>query len=110
MGATKTSLFSTDHNYMALIFKALGHPARIAIVEHLLKVNACICGELVDVLPLAQPTVSRHLKELKEVGLVQGSVEGNALCYCINPQAIGILHEYFSHISSRLSQQNLICC
>jgi DNA-binding transcriptional ArsR family regulator len=65
MGASKTEHFSDEQNTIAIIAKALGHPARIAIVEHLLKVNACICGDIVNELPLAQPTVSQHLKELK---------------------------------------------
>ena len=69
MGLTKTENFSTAQNELAVIAKALGHPARIAILQHLIKVNTCIGGDLVDVIPLAQPTISRHLQELKNVGM-----------------------------------------
>ena len=81
MGATKTDHFTDQQNQIAIIAKALGHPARIAIIEYLLKVNACICSDIVEELPLAQPTVSQHLKELKNAGLIKGSIEGNTICY-----------------------------
>ncbi|MET3022430.1 ArsR/SmtB family transcription factor, partial [Flavobacterium hydatis] len=84
MGATKTDFFTDNQNELAILAKALGHPARIAIIEYLLKVNACICGDIVNELPLSQPTVSQHLKELKNAGLIKGNIEGNAICYCIN--------------------------
>ena len=85
MGATKTEQFTESQNDLAIIAKALGHPARIAIMEYLLKVDACICGDIVNELPLAQPTVSQHLKELKNAGIIQGTIEGVSVCYCINP-------------------------
>jgi len=84
MGLTKTEGFSESQNRRASIFKALGHPARVAIVEVLLKRQACICNDLVEELPLSQPTVSQHLKELKEVGIIKGEIEGTKVCYCIN--------------------------
>ncbi len=84
MGATKTDQFTNRQNELATLSKALGHPARIAIIEFLLKTDACICGDIVNQLPLAQPTVSQHLKELKTAGLIKGTIEGNAICYCIN--------------------------
>jgi DNA-binding transcriptional ArsR family regulator len=84
MGATKTDHFSEKQNEIANLAKALGHPARVAILEHLLNVNQCVCGQLVDELPLAQPTVSQHLKELKTAGLISGTIEGNSVCYCID--------------------------
>jgi len=84
MGATKTDFFTDKQNEIALVFKALGHPARIAIIEYLLSKKSCVCGEIVNELPLAQPTVSQHLKELKNAGLIKGSIEGTAVCYCIN--------------------------
>ena len=84
MGLTKTEQFTKENNDLAGLGKALGHPARIAIIEHLLKVNKCICGDIVDELPLAQATVSQHLKELKNAGLIKGSIEGTAICYCID--------------------------
>lgn len=84
MGLTKTEAFSIDQNELAAICKALGHPARIAIVQHLLKVNSCICGDIVDELPLSQASISRHLKELKTVGIIQGTIEGTSVNYCIH--------------------------
>ncbi|MET3732732.1 ArsR/SmtB family transcription factor [Moheibacter stercoris] len=108
MGITKTDHFTEKQNQMAAIAKALGHPARIAIIEHLLKVNQCICGDLVNELPLAQATISQHLKELKSVGLIQGSIEGNSLCYCINLETFELLKNYFGQIISVV--QNQKCC
>ncbi len=84
MGLTKTENFTTEQNQLAAIAKALGHPARIAIIQHLLKVNSCICGEIVDEVKLAQPTISRHLKELKTVGIIKGTIEGTSVNYCID--------------------------
>jgi DNA-binding transcriptional ArsR family regulator len=84
MGVTKSELFTAKQNELANIAKALAHPARIAIIQHLLRVNACIGGEIVEVLPLSQPTISQHLKELKEVGIIRGTVEGTSINYCIN--------------------------
>ncbi len=69
------------------MMKALAHPARIAIIQHLIKTNSCICGDLVEELGLAQPTISQHLKELKNAGLIQGTIEGTSVCYCIEPRA-----------------------
>ncbi len=108
MGATKTEHFSEQQNRIATIAKALGHPARIAIIEYLMKVNECICGDIVNELPLAQPTVSQHLKELKNAGIIKGSIEGNSICYCIDENTIGILNSYFSKIINAVSQEK--CC
>lgn len=95
---------------MATLLKALGHPARVAIMEHLLKINACIVGEIVDELPLAQPTVSQHLKELKNAGLIKGSIEGNTICYCVNEKGVELLNQYFAAFSAQLIQQGNDCC
>lgn len=84
MGLTKTENFTTEQNELATIAKALGHPARIAIIQYLLKVNSCICGEIVEEVQLAQPTISRHLKELKAVGIIKGTIEGTSVNYCID--------------------------
>ncbi|HEV9037076.1 MAG TPA: metalloregulator ArsR/SmtB family transcription factor [Puia sp.] len=86
MGVTKSEIFTDKQNKLASMMKALAHPARIAIIQHLLKTNACICGDLVDELGLAQPTISQHLKELKTAGLIQGTIEGTSVCYCIEPK------------------------
>src|ERR1700751_4984836 len=84
MGATKTEEFTVKQNKIAKYMKALGHPARIAILEVLLKKQSCICVDIVDELPLSQSTVSQHLKELKEAGLIKGEIEGAKVCYCID--------------------------
>ena len=98
MGATKTEHFTDRQNQIANIAKALGHPARIAIIEYLMKVNECICGDIVNELPLAQPTVSQHLKELKNAGLIKGNIEGTSICYCIDETTFDILKNYFSNV------------
>jgi DNA-binding transcriptional ArsR family regulator len=84
MGATKAEEFSVKDNRVARYAKALSHPARIAILKLLLKKQACSCGDIVDELPLSQSTVSQHLKELKEAGLIKGEIEGVRICYCID--------------------------
>jgi DNA-binding transcriptional ArsR family regulator len=86
MGATKEKLFTKQQNRLAALAKALGHPARIAILEFLAKKNACVCGDIVDQLPLSQSTVSQHLKELKKVGLIKGEIEGTSVCYCLDAE------------------------
>lgn len=88
-------VFSEQQLKLAEISKALGHPARIAIIEYLLKQKACVCGDIVDELPLAQATVSQHLKELKKVGLISGKVEGVKVCYCINAEVWNQLMPFF---------------
>jgi len=84
MGLTKTEIFTEEQNTIAQIAKALGHPARVAILQHLVKINSCICGDLVDEIGLAQPTISQHLKELKTIGIIKGNIEGTSVCYCID--------------------------
>ena len=84
MGAAKTEEFTIKDNKIAKYAKALGHPARIAILQLLLKKQNCICGDIVDELPLSQSTVSQHLKELKEAGLIKGDIDGVKICYCID--------------------------
>lgn len=86
MGVTKSDLFSETQNEMALTAKAFAHPARVAIIEFLLKSSTCINGDLVNELGLAQATISQHLRELKDIGLIQGTIEGTRVSYCINPQ------------------------
>ena len=86
MGITKTDLFTDEQNAIAQMAKVLGHPARVAILQYLVKSNTCINGDLVQELGLAQATVSQHLRELKEVGFIQGTIEGVSVCYCINPE------------------------
>jgi predicted transcriptional regulator len=92
MGLTKTEIFTPEQNRLAIMLKALAHPARIAILQQLIKTNACVCGSLVDELGLAQATISQHLKELKNAGIIQGTIEGVSVCYCIEPNAWKLLH------------------
>ena len=108
MGVTKTEHFTETQNQIAVIAKALGHPARIAILEYLLKVNECICGDIVNELPLAQATVSQHLKQLKLAGIIKGNISGNAICYCIDEKTIEILNTYFLNITETISKSK--CC
>ena len=107
MGASKSESFSVEHNEMATLFKALSHPARVAIVDYLLSVDTCICGDIVNELPLAQPTISQHLKELKNANIIKGSIEGTAICYCINPETIQKIEQHFSSITYKLNKK---CC
>jgi DNA-binding transcriptional ArsR family regulator len=86
MGVSKTDMFSDEQNQIAAIAKAFAHPARVAIIQHLIKLKSCMCGNLVDEIGLAQPTVSQHLKELKNAGLIKGVTEGPSVCYCIDEE------------------------
>lgn len=86
MGLIKSEIFTDDQNQLASIAKVLGHPARIAILQHLFKIKGCVCGDLVNEIGLAQATVSQHLKELKKVGLIQGEISGTSVCYCVNAE------------------------
>ncbi|MCF3107573.1 metalloregulator ArsR/SmtB family transcription factor [Niabella sp. CC-SYL272] len=84
MGITKSEIFNKQQNRLATILKALAHPARIAILQHIIKSQACICNDLVEELGLAQATISQHLRELKNTGIIKGSIEGASICYCID--------------------------
>lgn len=84
MGLAKTEIFTDQQNKIALFAKVFGHPARVAILQQLFKIDGCYCGDLVHEIGLAQPTISQHLKELKHLGLIKGNVEGTSVCYCIN--------------------------
>lgn len=110
MGATKTEHFTEKQNSIATLTKAIGHPARIAILEYLIKVDTCICGDIVNELPLAQPTVSQHLKELKNAGLIKGEIEGNTICYCVDEKAMLKLQAYFTNLTSKLEIKKSKCC
>jgi len=87
MGLSKTEEFTKTQNDLAALAKALGHPARIANLQFVIKAKSCICGEIVEELPLSQSTVSQHLRELREVGLIKGNIEGPSICYCIDEKA-----------------------
>ncbi len=110
MGASKTEHFTPRQNEIAALMKALGHPARIAIIDYLLTVDACICGDIVNELPLAQPTVSQHLKELKNAGLIKGNIEGNAICYCIDENTFSKFKDLLDEIFQKIQNQKKNCC
>jgi len=110
MGTTKNEFFTEEQNTMAALMKAMGHPARVAIVEYLMKIDRCVCGDIVNELPLAQATVSQHLKELKLAGLIKGSVEGTSVCYCIDEKTIERIQLYFASVSKELLTKRTNCC
>jgi DNA-binding transcriptional ArsR family regulator len=91
MAYSKKGDYGARHARLAELAKALGHPARIAILKTLAAHDECICGEIVEVLPLAQSTVSQHLKALKQAGLIEGKIEGPTSCYCINKATLNEL-------------------
>lgn len=98
MGVTKSNLFTENQNELALSAKAFAHPARVAIIQHLLKTNTCINGDLVQELGLAQATISQHLRELKDIGVIQGTIEGTRVSYCINPKRWEEIKKQFNSI------------
>lgn len=110
MGATKTDYYSDAQNEIAILAKALGHPARIAIIEYILKANTCICGDIVNELSLAQPTISQHLKELKNAGLIKGSVEGTSICYCVDEKGFEKIRKFFERINLSIEKNKNKCC
>ena len=107
MGVSKTILFTEEQNELALMAKAFAHPARIAIIEHLLKANSCINSDLVEELGLAQATISQHLKELKLLQIIQGTVEGTSMSYCINPTVWNKIRERLVGLMDRYDPD---CC
>lgn len=110
MGITKEKLFTPQQNALAAIAKALAHPARIAILEHLFEQETCVCGGLVDKIGLAQATISQHLRELKTQGIIQGTVEGTSVCYCINPQKWDEIKATLELFLSKKSKQTTDTC
>jgi DNA-binding transcriptional ArsR family regulator len=109
MGLTKSEIFTEEQNRLAIMLKALAHPARIAILQQIIKANACICGELVDDLGLAQATISQHLKELKNAGLIQGTIEGVSTCYCIEPKAWKLLQQELAEFMTSYTDPGKCC-
>ena len=110
MGLTKTDLFSDEQNDIALAAKAFAHPARVAIIQYLLKTDACINGELVQELGLAQATISQHLRELKNIGIIQGSIEGSRINYCINPLRWAEIETQFNEIFQQFNSCSSDSC
>lgn len=110
MATKKSEMFTSQEQQMAIIAKALSHPARIAILKVLSERNECICGEIVEVLPLAQSTVSQHLKELKNARLIKGEINGPKSCYCIDWQTMDIIGKEFAALFNVMKQQAKSCC
>lgn len=106
MPLTKTSLFKPKDIRVANMAKALAHPARVLILRELAKRNECVCGEIVELVPLAQATVSQHLKELKTAGLIKGEVDGSRSCYCLDPEGV----EFLVSTLNGLIEQMRSCC
>ena len=109
MGITKSEVFTDYQNSFAAMSKALGHPARIAIIQFLMNREDCVCGDIVDELNLAQSTISQHLKALKKEGIIQGTIDGTSVCYCLNPNKIkhmqALYNAFFVHVANQLK-----CC
>lgn len=108
MGLTKTEEFTKAQNDLALLAKALGHPARIAILQFLIKTKSCVCGDIVDELPLSQSTVSQHLSELKKAGLIKGDIDGPTVCYCIDEKAWNKMKKVIGDLFE--SYKDTMCC
>ena len=109
MGVTKTENFTEAQNSLASIAKVLGHPARIAILDYIMRTQSCVCGSIVDEIGLAQSTISQHLKELKRVGLIQGTIEGTSVCYCINIENWNNYKNQFSRLFDSVNEEG-VCC
>ena len=110
MGLSRTDIFTDTQNELAGIARLFAHPARIAILEHLFEVDACICGDLVQEIGLAQPTVSQHLKELRNMGLIQGEVEGTRVCYCVNRERWNEVRDTFKRFLDQDPKLDEACC
>tara|TARA_B100000809_G_scaffold263627_1_gene317354 strand:- start:32627 stop:32959 length:333 start_codon:yes stop_codon:yes gene_type:complete len=110
MGVTKTENFTEEQNTIAQLAKVLGHPARIAILQQIIKENTCICGDLVNEIGLAQATISQHLKELKHSGIIKGSISGTSVCYCIDEKNWSKIQDTFSSFFNFKVTNNTNCC
>lgn len=109
MGVSKTEMFTDRQNEIALFAKVIGHPARVAILQHLFELNSCVCGDLVNEIGLAQPTISQHLRELKLMGLIKGNVEGTSVCYCIDTENWTKMKEVLSDFLEQNTPQTDCC-
>jgi predicted transcriptional regulator len=111
VGASKSDLFSDSQKEMAFMAKAIGHPARVAILNYLHASKTCINSDLVQELGLAQATISQHLRELKDIGLLQGTIEGASICYCINAEKWAYMSQIFGNFFSEYSNlEKSTCC
>jgi DNA-binding transcriptional ArsR family regulator len=111
MGALKEEVYTAAHLRLAELAKAIGHPARVAILEYLSETAGCICGDISNAVPLAQPTISLHLKALRDAGIIRGTVEGRAVCYCLNPDALAEVQVFLQLLQQRaFTDSNNTCC
>ncbi|MFS4482441.1 ArsR/SmtB family transcription factor [Hyunsoonleella sp. 2307UL5-6] len=107
MGASKLSIYSEHINEMASIAKVFAHPARIAILQYISRQNSCICNDIVDEIGLSQPTISQHLKVIKQAGLLKGNFEGKSICYCLNVERF---QEFQSQLNNFFNTTSSNCC
>ncbi|WP_167598336.1 ArsR/SmtB family transcription factor [Leeuwenhoekiella sp. ZYFB001] len=110
MGLAKTEIFSDSQNAIAKFAKAFAHPARVSILQHLFKIDSCVCGDLVNEIGLAQPTISQHLKELKHLGLIKGNVEGTSVCYCIDKENWTEMKKLMTNFLDQDLSNSADCC
>jgi len=110
MGITKSEMFTEQQNEVARFAKVFGHPARVSILQHLFKINSCVCGDLVNEIGLAQPTISQHLKELKHLSLIKGSIEGTSICYCIHKENWGAMKKIMISFLNQDLDKGSDCC
>lgn len=109
MGLTKSEIFTEEQNQIASLAKAFAHPARVAILQHIINTNSCICGDLVDEIGLAQATISQHLRELKNIGLIKGNIEGTSVCYCIDDDNWNTMYASISNFIEKGINNNSCC-
>lgn len=110
MGLTKSEIFSDIQNEIAVFAKAFGHPARVAILQRLFEMDSCYCGNLVDEIGLAQPTISQHLKELRNLGLIKGNIEGTSVCYCIDKDNWQKMKDVMTQFLNQTIETKNSCC
>ena len=110
MGITKTEIFTDQQNEIAKYAKACGHPARVAIIQHLFRINACVCGDIVNEIGLSQATISQHLKKLKYLGLIKGNIEGTSVCYCIDMDNWNKMKQIMTEFLAQNTPTGETCC
>lgn len=110
MGVTKTDIYTDQQNELATMAKVIGHPARVAILQYLFRIDACYCGDLVAEIGLAQPTISQHLRELKKIGLIKGNIEGTSVCYCIDTEKWALMKDKMISFFNQNVDDQGDCC
>ena len=110
MGASKSDQFTAKQNDISILFKALGHPARIAIIQHLMNSKSCICNDLVGILPISQATISQHLRELKDAEIIKGTIDGTSICYCLNSNVFQTMINTLQEFKTLDQKNSKECC